>query len=222
MTERVTFPSASGSTPGALATPAGTGRGPAVIVMHEWWGVNPQHERILERFAAAGFLALAPDLYRGVVTRDPAEAERLMLGLDRGRSLDDVRAAVAYLQAHPRGNGQVAITGFCLGGAYAFAAACFVRGLACAVPFYGVPASPDWSQVDVPIQAHFAARDGWAKPERAAEIQQVLAGGAHPMELHVYDADHAFMNEDRPEVYSADAARVAWDRAVDFLRLHTR
>ncbi|MBK9035041.1 MAG: dienelactone hydrolase family protein [Myxococcales bacterium] len=222
MIERVTFPSATGETAsGALAVPADAARAPAVIVVHEWWGLTDQIERTAERLAEAGFVALAVDLYRGTVSRDPAEAQRLMTELPRERSLADLRGAVAYLHDHPRSTGKVAITGFCMGGAYAFAAACFVRGLSAAVPFYGIPPAPDWSQVDVPILAHVASRDGWVTPAAAEKIQETLAALGKRMDLNVYDADHAFMNEQRPEVYSAEDARVAWDRTIDFLRAHT-
>lgn len=241
MIERLTFPSPAGdATPGVLATPgvtprpatahgaetpplgaSGTARVPAVIVEHEFFGLTPQHERMVERFADEGFLALAPDHYRGVTTRDPAEAARLAEELDGARSYADLRGALTFLREHPRSNGKVAIVGFSLGGAYAFGAACFVRGLACAVPFYGVPPRPDWSLVDIPIQAHFAARDTRARPERAEQIQQTLAARGVRMDLHIYDADHAFMNEDYPNLYSPEDARVAWERMIDFLRTHT-
>jgi carboxymethylenebutenolidase len=221
MIERVSYQLSSGAPVAAvLALPHGATPAPAVIVVHEYWGLTPQVERTAQRFADEGFAALAVDLYDGVVTKDPAEAMRLMMALDRPRSLDNVRAAVGFLTNHPRCSGRIAITGFCLGGAYAFAAACFVRGLCAAVPFYGVPATPDWSQVDVPIVAHFCARDPWAKPEIGEHIQQTLAARGMPMDLHVYDADHAFMNDTRPEVYSPDDARVAWQRTIDFLHQH--
>ena len=95
------------------------------------------------------------------------------------------------------------------------------EALPAAVPFYGIPPAPDWSQVDVPILAHVAARDGWVTPAAAEKIQETLAALGKRMDLHVYDADHAFMNEQRPEVYSPEDARVAWDRTIDFLRAHT-
>ncbi|MCL4224297.1 MAG: dienelactone hydrolase family protein [Myxococcales bacterium] len=222
MSERVTFTSKNGDTVGgALALPAGAAPAPAVVVVQEWWGLNAQIEATVDRLAAEGFVALAPDLYRGAVARDATEANQMMTALDGQRAMADLEGAVAHLRAHPRGNGKVAITGFCMGGAYTFAAACFVRGLACAVPFYGVPPRPDWSQVDTPIQAHFASRDGWAKPDAAREIQRVLEGRGQTMELHVYDAEHAFMNERRPEVHAPEAAALAWSRAVAFLRQHT-
>ena len=222
MSERVTFASAAGDTAsGALSLPAGSGPAPAVIVVHEWWGLTDQIERTVDRLAGEGFIALAVDVYRGVTTRDPAEAQRLMQALSGERSLADLTGAVAYLKAHPLCSGKVAITGFCMGGAYSFAAACFVRGLSAAVPFYGIPPRPDWSKVDVPIQAHVASRDGWVKPAAVEAIRATLAARGQPMEVRVYEADHAFMNEQRPEVYAPEAARVAWDRAVAFLRQHT-
>ena len=222
MIDRVTFASGNGDTvQGALALPAGERRAPAVIVVHEYWGLTDQVEHTAERLAAEGFLVLAVDLYRGVVTRDPAEAMRLMQTQPVDRAVEDLRGAVSYLAAHPRGTGKVAVLGFCMGGAYAFRAAFAVRGLCAAVPFYGVPRDPDWSAVDVPILAHFCRHDGWATVEIAEKIQETLAARGQRMDLHVYDADHAFMNEQRPEVYSPDNARIAWQRTIDFLRLHS-
>lgn len=222
MSERVTFTSRNGDTVvGALALPAGAGPAPTLVVVQEWWGLNAQIEGMVDRFAAAGFVALAPDLYRGVVAKDATEANRLMTELDGQRALADLEGAVAHLRAHPRGNGKVAITGFCMGGAYALAAACFVRGLACSVPFYGIPPRHDWKLVDAPIQCHVARHDTWVTPARAEQIQQALAALGKRMDLHVYEADHAFMNERRPEVYAPEAAALAWERAVAFLHQHT-
>jgi carboxymethylenebutenolidase len=218
MSERVTFTSANGDTvSAAMALPAGEGPAPTLVVVQEWWGLNPQIEGLVDRFAAEGFVALAPDLYRGELARNATEASAMMSALDGARAMADLNGAVAHLRAHPRGNGKVAMTGFCMGGAYTFSAACFIRGLACTVPFYGVPPKPDWSLVDAPVQTHVATRDGWVKPAMAEQIQQILAARGVRMDVHVYEADHAFMNETRPEVYSPEAAALAWDRAVAFL-----
>ena len=222
MSERVTFTSKAGDqTSGFLATPPGDGSAPGVIVVHEWWGLNPQIEETSRRLASEGFLTLAPDLYRGARAGDAAEANKMMTELDGKRALGDLGGALDFLKAHPRCNGKVAITGFCMGGAYTFAAACFIRGLAAAVPFYGLPPKPDWSQVDVPIMAHVARRDGWVTPAAAEAVHAALTARGQHMDLHVYDADHAFMNENRPEVYDAESARLAWSRTVEFLRAHT-
>ena len=119
----------------------------------------------------------------------------------------------ATLAAHPRCNGKVGIVGFCMGGAMAFAAAGAVEGLVCAVPFYGLP-RPDFfdpSKVKCPIQAHFAANDGWAVPDKAAAFRDGVNAHGGAMELHVYDAGHAFMREGDARVY--DAASAAGQRA---------
>ena len=221
MAHRVTFTSRNGDRVAAAeAAPAGAARVGAVIVIHEWWGLIPQIERTVDRLAEAGFLALAPDLFRGdhAELSDSKKANRLMSELDGARAMADLGGALDHLLDHPRGNGKVAVLGFCMGGAYSFAAACHLRGLAAAVPFYGLPPHPDWSKVDVPILAHFASRDGWAKPAAAEEIQRTLAARGQRMDLHVYQADHAFMNEARPEVHDAAAAALAWERTLDFLR----
>jgi carboxymethylenebutenolidase len=221
MTSRVTFTSKAGDeTSGALALPAGEGKAPAVVVLQEYWGVNDHIKSLVERFAAEGFVAIAPDIYRGAIARTAPEAQKLMQGLDWGRALGDVAGAVEYARAHPRSNGKVAVTGFCMGGALTLVAAMQIRGLAAAVPFYGVPPAGEWSKIACPVQAHFAATDEWAKPSIALDIQQAVqqAGGA--MELNVYDAEHAFMNDTRPEVYSPANAKLAWERAVTFLKQH--
>ncbi|MCA9678014.1 MAG: dienelactone hydrolase family protein [Kofleriaceae bacterium] len=222
MTDRVSFKSSSDHTvEGALATPAGDGKAPGVVLLQEYWGINDHVRSLVTRMAAEGFVTLAPDLYHGKVATTAAEAGAMMGALDWPHTLDDIAAAVAYLRAHPRCNGKVAVTGFCLGGALSFATACAVPGLAAVVPFYGVPAQADWSKVDAPILAHFAQIDEWAKPELARDIQQTLQGQGKSMELHVYDAQHAFCNDTRPEVYAPEAAKLAWQRTVDFIRSHT-
>jgi carboxymethylenebutenolidase len=222
-TEITKFPSRSGGeASGPLALPAGEKKAPAVVLLQEWWGVNEHIHSILERLSAAGFVALAPDLFHGKVTKNADEAGKLMATLDRPRAIEEIAGAVAYLRKHPRSNGSVAVMGFCMGGALTFAAATKVAGLAAAVPFYGIPdaSTVDYGKVTAPILAHFAARDGWAKPEAAKAIQAELETYGRTMELHVYDADHAFFNDTRPEVYSADDAKLAWERTIAFLRKH--
>jgi carboxymethylenebutenolidase len=224
MTERVTFKSKAGDEgSGALALPPGTGKAPALVLLQEYWGLNDHIKSLAERFAAEGFVVLAPDLYRGQVTKNAEEAGKLMKGLDYPRAFGDVAGAVEYLRAHPRSNGKVAITGFCMGGAITLAAAASSPslGLAAAVPFYGVPWSTDYTKIDCPVQAHFATTDEWAKPSIALEIQKTVQEQGGAMEVNVYDAKHAFMNDTRPEVHSPEDAKLAWGRAVAFLKQHT-
>lgn len=219
MAEKVTFSSRSGAqASGELVLPAGDGKAPAVVLIQEWWGVNDHIRSLLDRLAAAGFVALAPDLYHGTVTRDPEEASRLLNALDKPRAVEEIAGAVSYLAGHPRSNGKVGVMGFCMGGALTFASAAMIPEIGAAVPFYGIPSpAPSYADVSAPIMAHFASRDGWAKASDAEALQRQLQGLGKSMELHVYDADHAFVNDTRPEVYAPEAAKLAWERSVAFL-----
>ncbi|HEY5924071.1 MAG TPA: dienelactone hydrolase family protein [Kofleriaceae bacterium] len=223
MSQRVTFPAASGEASGVLFTPDGGERRPGVVVIHEWWGVNEQIQSIAQKWANEGFVAFVPDLYHGLVvpTHDSAGAEAAMNKIDFPRALQEITGAVAFLRDHSRSTGKVAVTGYCMGGALTFATATAVPGLAAVVPFYGLPPGADWSKVDAPIQAHFALEDNWATVDGAKAIQESLAKHKHQMELHVYAAKHAFCNDQRPEVYDASACRQAWTRAVQFVRDHS-
>lgn len=223
MTTRVTFTAKSGAAAsGEIALPGGSAKAPCLVLVQEWWGVNDHIRSLADRFAQAGFLTLAPDLYHGKTTKDGGEAARLMTDLDGARAMDDIAGAAAFLLAHERGNGKVGVTGFCMGGAYTFVAATRIPEVSAAVPFYGIPPAgrADYASLHGPVLAHFAARDQWATVAAAQAIKKQIeeAGGA--MELCVYDAEHAFVNDTRPEVYDPAAAKLAWDRTVAFLQEH--
>jgi carboxymethylenebutenolidase len=215
MTERVKI-SISGQE-GVLATPSGDARGPGVVLIQEWWGVNAQIQSVAQRWADAGFVAIVPDLYHGKLASNADEAAAMMNALDFPTAVQEIAAAVEHLRAHPRCTGKVAVTGYCMGGALSFASAVNVRGLAAVVPFYGLPGDLDWSKIDAPVQAHFAQHDDWAT---IAGAEKIKAAVKVPMELHTYDAQHAFCNDKRPEVYNAEACQLAWSRTVAFVRSH--
>lgn len=222
-TSKVTFEVAhEGSAGGEIALPAGGERAAAVMVFHEWWGLNDHVRSILERLAAEGFIALGVDLYDGKTTKDAGEAGALMGALDWDVAMDRARGAFRYLEQHPRSNGKVGVLGFCMGGALSFAAASAIPGLAAAVPFYGVPGDErlDLDALRAPVLAHFASRDYWAKPAAAQKIRDELAARGKHMQLEIYEADHAFFNDTRPEVYAKEPAELAWRRTVSFLREH--
>lgn len=206
---------------GALALPA-SGTGPGLVVIHEWHGLTSGVKRLVDRFASEGFVALAPDLYHGEVATDDARAGQLMHAMKTSVAMQDIAASVMALQA--RGCTKVGVVGFCMGGAMAFAAASAVDGLACAVPFYGVPMAEYWdaTKIRIPIQAHFAKVDGWAKADLAQELANAVNARGGKMELHIYDAGHAFMREGDPKVYDAASAKIAWPRAVTYLHAHLR
>jgi carboxymethylenebutenolidase len=220
MTQRVKIPTTNGELEAVLVLPAGEAKAAAVVVLQEWWGVNDQLLSIAKRWAERGFVAIVPDLYHGKVVEigKADEAAAAMKALDFGKAVGEIGATVAFLQSHPRCTGKVAVTGYCMGGALTLATAVNVRGLAAAVPFYGLPGDLDWSKVDVPVQAHFATHDDWAT---VAGAEKVKAGVKTPMQLHVYDAQHAFCNDQRADVYNAEACAQAWERTVEFVRAHT-
>lgn len=222
-TTRVEFETKSGKkASGELAVPAGAGKAPSVVLVQEWWGLNDHIRSLLGRLAAEGFVALAPDLYHGKVTKDAEEASKLMTALDRGQALEEIEGAAQFLLAHERAGGRVGVMGFCMGGSLSFRAAETISDFSCAVPFYGAPPAAEYnvSKVRAPIQAHFAGRDQWATPANAEQIMKNLNARGGTMELFVYDADHAFVNDTRPDVYSPENAKLAWERAMKFLHTH--
>lgn len=222
-TSKVSFSSQRGEqASGEWKEPETTGKLGGVVVIQEWWGLNDHVRSWLSKLASENFIALAPDLYHGRTTKDPTQAAEWMQSLDTMKAVDEIAGAVRFIREHARCNGRVAVLGFCMGGALTFASACHIPGLAAAVPFYGIPAPEkvDYAKVTAPILAHFAKRDGWAKPEKAQEIAAAMKARGQSMELLIHDADHAFMNDTRPEVFSPDCAREAWTRTLAFLHQH--
>lgn len=208
---------AGGEVPGYLTGAEDT---PGLVVIQEWWGLNEQIKGVADRLAAAGYRALVPDLYRGRVAQAPDEAEHLMTGLDWvGATGQDVRGAVRHLKANGR---KAAVLGFCMGGAIAILAGVQVPELDAAVCFYGIPPAQaaDPAAVRVPLQGHFATQDDWCNPAAVDNLEARLKAGGVTHELYRYEAQHAFFNEQRPEVYDPAASAQAWERSLAFLRAH--
>lgn len=207
-----------GSTRGYLAS-AGAGR-PGVIVIQEWWGLNDQICGVADRFARAGYNALAPDLYKGRVTQKPDEANHLMTGLDfPGATHQDIRGAVQHLA---KGGAKVAVMGFCMGGALTVASAVHVPECSAGVCFYGIPPADfaDPAKIRIPFQGHFANQDDWCTPAAANALEAAMKAAGQSPDIHRYDAAHGFFNERRGDVYDAACAQQAWDRMSEFLKKH--
>lgn len=201
----------------ALALPAGNTRVGAVVIAHEWWGLNDHMRDIAARFAAAGFVAIAADVYRGQVAKSRDEARGLMDTLPRARAIGDLQSTIEWVRHHPRCNGKVVLTGFCLGGALALGTACVTDALAGVVPFYGVPPKADYRGINAPVLMHVAETDDWVTPELAQATAAAIAAAGKPCELHSYPAQHAFFNNTRADVYDAVQAELAWQRTVAFV-----
>ncbi|HEY1403829.1 MAG TPA: dienelactone hydrolase family protein [Pyrinomonadaceae bacterium] len=221
--EMVEFKSNGATAEGYLAVPE-SGSGPGIIVIQEWWGLVPHIKNVCERFAAEGFVALAPDLYHGRTTTSPDEAGKLMMALNIEQAEKDLRGAIEYLLAHESVKGERAGTvGFCMGGALSLYAASKNERVGACVVFYGghPKVAPDLENMRAPLLGLYAERDDFATPALARELEAKLKSLGKSAEIHVYDdADHAFFNDDRPEVFNAKAATDAWQRALRFLREH--
>jgi carboxymethylenebutenolidase len=219
MGQRVDFKSNGGNASGYLARP---GRpGPGIIVIQEWWGLVPHIEDVAERFAHAGFVALAPDLYHGKTTSSPDEAGKLMMSLRIDEAARDIDGAVSYLLARPEVNAAKAgVIGFCMGGALSLYAASRNRKIGACVVFYGIHPNvkPDLSALEAPVLGIYAGKDSFTPPSAVAELDRALNAHGKRHEFHSYPgADHAFFNDTRPAVYDAEAAADAWAKTLAFL-----
>ena len=213
--------SANGRTAsGYLAMPSQPG--PGLILIQEWWGLVDHIRDLADRFAAEGFLVLAPDLFHGDMTRSPDQAGKLLMALNIAEAGKDIRGAARHLlgmhEAQPK---KVGVLGFCMGGQLAlFAGTEFPQEISAAVDFYGihpnVVISPE--KLDVPVLAHFAKRDKSVPEAEARALVEKLKAAGKSIEAHFYDADHAFFNDTRPEVHSPEAAKLAWTRSLTFLK----
>lgn len=221
MGTRVIFGGEDGIEYSGYLAKAAAAQAPAVIVVPEWWGLQDQIKGICDRFAAAGYEALAPDLFRGKVIpyHDTAAADREMKSLNFSEATDKTIAAAArYLK---QSGAKVALTGFCLGGAVAILGAMRLPELDAAVCFYGLPSIGDGQPVEfkVPFQAHFANIDDWCTPAAVDRFESAVRS-SHPVEIFRYDAAHGFMNEERPNAHQREVAEQAWARTLEFLRNH--
>jgi carboxymethylenebutenolidase len=219
MGEMIEFRSNGGTAQGYVAGESG----PGVLVIQEWWGLNDHIKDIVERFAAAGFVALAPDLYHGQITTEPDGAGKLMMALNIDEAGKDMSGAIDELQRRT-GRTKVGVVGFCMGGGLALVVSCKRPDAVAAVaPFYGLipweSAQPDWSALAAKVEGHYAADDHFFTPADAEALQTKLRALGKDATLLVYpEVDHAFFNDTRPEVYAEDAAKTAWLRVLDLFR----
>ncbi len=222
----VFFPSGRVRVRGLLARPRGRGPLPGLLVVQEWWGLNPHIQDIAARFARRGYVALAPDLYSrqgNRVTKDPAEAARLMGNLAPKDALAALGAALRFLQAQPGvDRRRIGIVGFCLGGTYALLLPCHRKGIRAAVPFYGQVPDPDepLKRLSCPVLYIYGRQDQWIPMADVERLRGALAKYGKDGDVVTYDAPHAFFNNTRRDTYRAEHARDAWRRALDFLGRH--
>ena len=218
--EHVEFPVNGKSCKGYLAVPDEGAKGPGLLILQEWWGLVDHIREVTDRFAAAGFVALAPDLYHGDTTTSPDEAGRKMMALDIERAGKDLEAAVDYVVAHPACEPKnVAALGFCMGGQLALYAGTVHPQIAAVVDFYGIhpEVKPDFSKLSGPVLCHFGKNDEFVKEDTARDLIAQMEEAGADVQAHFYDAGHAFFNDSREEAYEPDAANQAWQRTIAFL-----
>jgi len=225
MSEKVKFPSNGHTCEGFLASPP-SGKGPAVVVIQEWWGLVPHIESVVKRFAASGFLALAPDLYHGKTTKSPDDAAKLLMELDAERAVGEIIGAGEYLLGRPEcSSSNFGVVGFCMGGALAQAAATRSAKVGAAVSFYGGFKKVElaWENLQSPILFIYGENDSGVPASKGIELEKKLRAMGKMADAVVYpSADHAFFNDTRPEVFNPEAAEDAWNRTVGLFREHLR
>ncbi len=225
MGQRVEFPSHDHPCAGYLALPA-AGRGPAVVVIQEWWGLVPHIEDVVERFASEGFVALAPDLYHGKTTRSPDDAMKMLMELDAERAEREIAGAGAFLLARPECSSRTwGVVGFCMGGALAQYAATKESGVGAAVSFYGgfKKAPVDWGALTAPLLLFYGEEDSGVSSELGMTMARQFRDVGKDVEAVVYaGVGHAFFNDTRKENYNGIAAEDAWKRTMAHFRKHVR
>ena len=222
MGKKITFKRPDGKeSNGYYAIPSAGENAPGVVIIQEWWGLNDQIKGVANRLAEIQYRALVPDLYKGTVTLEVAEAEHLMGNLDFGdAATQEIRGAVQYLKEN---SSKVAVLGFCMGGALSILTAVHVKEANAVVCWYGIPPeeAADPSTIKIPLQGHFAQEDEFFPPTQVDALEARLKKGNATYEIYRYQAKHAFGNE-TGDNHDPEATKLAWQRTVDFLAKHIK
>jgi carboxymethylenebutenolidase len=219
-TQTVEFPSGKETASGFLATPDAPGRHSAIIVIHEWWGLNDWVKEQTEKLAEQGYVALAVDLYRGKATADPNEAHELMRGLPQDRGVRDLNAAFDYLASRPDvNNNRIGSIGWCMGGGFSIQLAVHQPRLAACVVNYGaLPTDPnDLQQIFAPVLGNFGGQDHGITPDDVNAFEKAMHNAGKRIDVKIYqDAGHAFENPNNKNGYRPEDAQDAWARTLNF------
>lgn len=224
MGEMVTYRRDGARSEGYLAIPSGGATSPAVIVIQERWGLVPHITGVADRFAEAGFVALAPDLYHGASTEDADEAKRLMMALRMDDAAAEIAAAADYLADRPEVAGKVGCVGFCAGGSLALWSATISDRIVATAGFYPMlpweKMRPEWCDyAGKSAVIHCAEADGTSTAEGVQTARQAIEAAGGSCVLYDYPGTaHSFFNDDRPEAYDQRAAASAWARTIELFR----
>lgn len=219
--KQVSYPSGNETVKGLLYQPAGKGPFPAIIVIHEWFGLNDWVKEQAEKLSGQGYVALAIDLYRGRVASDSDEAHELMRGLPEDRAKRDLDAAFHFLEAQPEVNKErIGAIGWCMGGGYALDVALEEPRLAADVINYGSLATDpaELKNIHASILGLFGALDRGIPPADVKQFEQQMRELGKQVEVTIYpDAGHQFENPNNREAYRAADAADAWEKTEKFL-----
>jgi carboxymethylenebutenolidase len=220
-TEWIQYPGETGKIRAYLARPKTEEKRPAVIVIHENRGLQPHIQDVTRRMALEGFLALAPDALSplGGTPEDPDKVQSLFRELDNRSTIKNFGAAVQYLKTHPLSTGKVGCTGFCWGGGMTNQVAVHSPDLRAAVPYYGSqPAAEAVPKIKASLLLHYAGLDERINKGIPA-FEEALKKASIEYKIHVYEgARHAFNNDTNPASYNKEAAQLAWQRTIEFLK----
>jgi carboxymethylenebutenolidase len=225
MGTKVSYPSQHEHAEGYLALPAGADAGtPGVLVFHEWWGLVPHITAVADRFAEAGFVALAPDIFRGESTAEPETARRLTAELPLDRVARDIAAAAEFLAGRPEVAGEIGAVGFSIGGSLALWAPTLSDRVTAGVGFYpSLPWArlrPDWSgYAGKHAVIHCSEEDGTSAAAEVTTAAAAIRAAGGTVKLYDYPGSrHSFFNDDRPESYDRVDAVTAWARTIETVR----
>jgi carboxymethylenebutenolidase len=211
---------------GFLSRPTASGPWPAILVIHEWWGLEDHFREMTRMFARKGCVALAPDLYRGKVTADREEAARLKTSLDIDRATREILGGVPYLRGLPFvGPDKIGIIGFCMGGGLALLSICRTREITAAVIYFQsmYPDPGELVNIACPILCHCGEDDIYTPRSEVEAFERVLKEHNKSYQVHFYkNAGHAFCNEMHPELYRKEAAEASWPRTFEFFQKHLK
>lgn len=220
-TKDVTFSATGSEGMGYLAQPDDGGPHPGVIVIQEWWGLDGHIRDVAERYAREGFVALAPDMYRGQVATEPDEARKLVMAMNREQANKDLLGAVRYLQSLPEvGPKKIGVTGFCMGCSLTLWLAAATADVAAAAPYYAGfrPGPEELAKIEAEMFCAFGAEDSGIALEGVREFEQTLKSQGKRAEVKVYEgAPHSFFN-DTKDSYRPEAAQDAWERTLGLFR----
>ncbi len=203
----------------SLALPASTPAA-AVLLVHEWWGLNDQIKSVAAELAKAGHIALAIDLYGGNVATTAADARSYMGRVKPAEATDTLVSWIAWLKRHPGSTGKIGTIGWCFGGGWSLNAS-LAAPVAATIVYYGNVAktADQLAPLKSPVLGHFASRDQWINKAKVDGFAAAMRAAGKTLDAHWYEADHAFANPTSARYDEADA-KLSWQRTIAFLKAH--